>query len=123
MSASSLTGITTGPSNVDLLYVDQIHQYYKYFYDRNIAVNMIPVDADFSRYKVIVAPVLYMIKPGMKEALEAFVANGGVLITTYMSGIVGETDNVYLGGYPGPLRALAGIWAEEIDADEYRPLY
>ena len=106
---------TSGP-NVDLLYVDQIHQYYKYFYDRNIAVNMIPVDADFSRYKVIVAPVLYMIKPGMKEALEAFVANGGVLITTYMSGIVGETDNVYLGGYPEPLRALAGIWAEEIDA-------
>ena len=106
---------TSGP-NVDLLYVAQIHQYYKYFYDRNIAVNMIPVDADFSRYKVIVAPVLYMIKPGMKEALEAFVANGGVLITTYMSGIVGETDNVYLGGYPGPLRALAGIWAEEIDA-------
>lgn len=106
---------TSGP-NVDLLYVDQIHQYYKYFYDRNIAVNMIPVDVDFSRYKVIVAPVLYMIKPGMKEALEAFVANGGVLITTYMSGIVGETDNVYLGGYPGPLRALAGIWAEEIDA-------
>lgn len=106
---------TSGP-NVDLLYVDQIHQYYKYFYDRNIAVNMIPVDADFSRYKVIVAPVLYMVKPGMKEALEAFVANDGVLITTYMSGIVGETDNVYLGGYPGPLRALAGIWAEEIDA-------
>ena len=106
---------TSGP-NVDLLYVAQIHQYYKYFYDRNIAVNMIPVDADFSRYKVIVAPVLYMIKPGMKEALEAFVANGGVLITTYMSGIVGATDNVYLGGYPGPLRALAGIWAEEIDA-------
>ena len=106
---------TSGP-NVDLLYVDQIHQYYKYFYDRNIAVNMIPVDADFSRYKVIVAPVLYMVKPGMKEALEAFVANGGVLITTYMSGIVGETDNVYLGGYPGALRALAGIWAEEIDA-------
>ena len=106
---------TSGP-NVDLLYVDQIHQYYKYFYDRNIAVNMIPVDADFSRYKVIVAPVLYMVKPGMKEALEAFVANGGVLITTYMSGIVGETDNVYLGGYPEPLRALAGIWAEEIDA-------
>lgn len=106
---------TSGP-NVDLLYVDQIHQYYRYFYNRNIAVNMIPTDADFQRYKVIVAPVLYMIKPGMKEALEAFVANGGVLITTYMSGIVDTTDNVYLGGYPGPLRGLAGIWAEEIDA-------
>ena len=33
-----------------------------------------------------------------------------------MSGIVGQSDNVYLGGYPGPLRELAGIWVEEIDA-------
>ena len=34
---------------------------------------MIPVDADFSQYKMVVAPVLYMVKAGMKEALEAFV--------------------------------------------------
>lgn len=106
---------TSGPS-ADLTYVDQIHQYYKYFYDRNIAVNMIPFDADFDRYKIIVAPVLYMVKEGMKEALERFVDNGGVLVTTFMSGIVDQSDNVYLGGYPGPLRDLAGIWVEEIDA-------
>ena len=77
---------------------------------------MIPVDADFSKYKMIVAPVLYMVKPGMKEALEKYVKNGGILVTTYMSGIVGESDNVYLGGYPGPLKEMAGIWVEEIDA-------
>lgn len=106
---------TSGPT-VDLKYDHQIHQYYSYFYNKNIAVNMIPCDADFSQYKVIVAPVLYMVKPGMKEALEAFVANGGVLITTYMSGIVNESDNVHLGGYPGPLRKMAGVWVEEIDA-------
>ena len=37
-------------------------------------------------------------------------------MTTYMSGIVGESDNVYLGGYPGPLKEMAGVWVEEIDA-------
>ena len=77
---------------------------------------MIPVDADFSKYKIVVAPVLYMVKDGMKEALENFVKNGGILITTFMSGIVGQSDNVYLGGYPGPLREMAGVWVEEIDA-------
>ena len=106
---------TSGPSE-DLKYVDQIHQYYQYFYKRNIGVDMIPVDADFSKYKIVVAPVLYMVKDGMKEALETFVKNGGILITTYMSGIVGQSDNVYLGGYPGPLREMAGVWVEEIDA-------
>jgi beta-galactosidase len=106
---------TSGPSE-DLKYVDQIHSYYEFFYNKNIPVNMIPVDADFSRYKIVVAPVLYMVKDGMKEALESFVKNGGILLTTYMSGIVDQSDNVYLGGYPGPLRDLAGIWVEEIDA-------
>ena len=42
--------------------------------------------------------------------------NGGILIITYMSGIVDQSDNVHLGGYPGPLRDMAGVWAEEIDA-------
>lgn len=106
---------TSGPSQ-DLTYVDQIHQYYKYFYDRNIAVNMIPADADFSRYKVVAAPVLYMVKEGMKEALEEFVRGGGILVTSFMSGIADQSDNVHLGGYPGPLRELAGVWVEEIDA-------
>ena len=106
---------TSGPS-VDLKYVDQLHRCYRYFYEQNIPVDMVPADGDFSRYRVIAAPVLYMCKKGMKEALEAFVANGGVLVTSFMSGIVDESDNVHLGGYPGPLRKLAGVWAEEIDA-------
>lgn len=106
---------TSGP-NVDLTYVKQIEQYYRYFYAKNISVDMIPVDADFSQYKVVVAPVLYMVKEGMKEALEAFVKNGGTLVTGYMSGIVDQSDNVHMGGYPGPLRGLAGVWVEEIDA-------
>ena len=106
---------TSGPS-ISLKYVDQIHRYYRYFYEKNIGTSMIPVDADFSKYKMVVAPVLYMVKPGMKEALEEYVKNGGILVTTYMSGIVGESDNVYLGGYPGPLKEMAGVWVEEIDA-------
>lgn len=106
---------TSGPT-VDLTYVKQIHACYEYFYQRNIAVDMAPVDGDFGKYKMIVAPVLYMVKEGVKEALETFVQQGGTLVLTYMSGIVDQSDNVYLGGYPGPLRDLAGIWVEEIDA-------
>ena len=106
---------TSGPTE-DLKYVEQIHAYYEYFYERNIPVSMIPVDADFSKYRMVVAPVLYMLKEGMKESLQKYVQNGGVFVTTYMSGIVDQSDNVYVGGYPGPLRELAGIWVEEIDA-------
>lgn len=106
---------TSGP-NKDLTYVDQIHQYYQYFYTKNIPVDMISVDSDLLKYDVVVAPVLYMVKAGLAERITAFVENGGHFVTTFMSGIVNESDNVYLGGYPGPLREIAGIWVEEIDA-------
>ncbi len=106
---------TSGPT-IDLKYVDQIHQYYRYFYERHIPVDMIPMDADFSQYKLIAAPVLYMVKEGVAERLEQFVSAGGTLITGFMSGLVDQSDNVHLGGYPGPLRKMCGIWAEEIDA-------
>lgn len=106
---------TSGP-NQDLYYVDQIHHYYRYFYERNIAVEMVAPTDDFSEFELVVAPVCYMVKEGVKEAIEQFVQAGGTFVTTFMSGIVDQSDNVHLGGYPGPFRKLAGIWVEEIDA-------
>lgn len=106
---------TSGP-NKDLQYVDQIHRYYQYFYENNISCDLISVDADFSKYKLVVAPVLYMLKAGLAQRLEDYVAGGGHFFTTYMSGLVNESDNVYLGGYPGPIRKMCGVWVEEIDA-------
>jgi len=99
----------------DLKYVDQIQQYYRYFYEKNIAVDMIPADADFAGYKAVIAPVLYMVKDGIQQKLEHYVEQGGIFVTGFMSGLVDQSDNVHLGGYPGPLRRLAGIWVEEMD--------
>ena len=58
--------------------------------------------------------MLYMVREGFAERAEAFVANGGHLVTTYWTGVVDETDLCHLGGF-GPLRKLLGIWAEEIE--------
>lgn len=105
----------SGPS-VDLDYVGQVEKYYHALWERNVAVDLARVDADLSGYDIVIAPVLYMVKPGMAERLESFVEAGGTFVTTFFSGIVNENDLVTLGGYPGELRKLLGIWAEEIDA-------
>ena len=106
---------SSGPT-IDLKYVEQCQQFFAALHDRTIVADVVSPDADLSQYKVVIAPVLYMVKAGIAEKLEAFVQNGGRFVTTFFSGIADETDLVYLGGYPGPLRRLLGIWAEEIDA-------
>lgn len=91
-------------------------QHYRPFWKLGIPCNVIESGCDFSKYRLLIAPMLYMVKPGVAERLEAFVREGGTLVTTYWSGIVNENDLCFLGGFPGPLRNLLGIWAEEIDA-------
>lgn len=107
--------LSSGPT-VALDYVKEIHSYYDALYQQNIEADMIGVEEDLTKYKVVIAPVLYMIKPGFAAKVEAFVQAGGTFITTYFSGIVNENDLVTVGGYPGELRKVLGIWAEEIDA-------
>lgn len=100
----------------DFNYMAEILDYYRQFYERNIPVEVISVDDDFDKYDLIAAPVLYMMKEGLGKKINDYVAKGGKFITTFMSGMVGRSDNIYLGGYPGPLKDVTGIWVEESDA-------
>lgn len=109
--------LSSGPS-IALDYVKEVHKYYDAFYRNNIPVDMISVEEDLSKYDIVIAPVLYMVKEGHADRLKEFVKNGGTFVTTFLSGIVNENDLVTLGGYPGELRELVGVWAEEIDALE-----
>lgn len=86
------------------------------FWTRGIAFDVPDMDQDLSRYKLVIAPMLYMLRPGVAERIEAFVRAGGVFVATYLSGWVDESDLCFLGGFPGPLRKVLGIWSEEIDA-------
>ena len=97
-------------------YEEICQEQYRAFWQNGISTDVISSEADFSKYKLIVAPMLYMIKPNVAERLEDFVKNGGTLVTSYFSGVVNENDLCFTGGFPGPLKDLTGIWAEEIDS-------
>ena len=107
--------LSSGPT-IELKYLKQIEKYYKALYDRNIPVDLLEPQGNYSKYDIIIAPVLYMVKPGVAQKIEEFVQRGGTFVTTFFSGLVDENDLVTLGGYPGELRRVLGIWAEEIDA-------
>ncbi|WP_027085100.1 beta-galactosidase [Cohnella panacarvi] len=107
--------LSSGPT-IALKYVEEAHKFYDALYQAGISADMIGADADLGGYDVVIAPVLYMVKPGVADRIERFVNEGGKFVTTYFSGIVDENDRVTLGGYPGELRKVLGIWSEEIDA-------
>ena len=106
---------SAGPS-IRMKYLDAVRDYYTAAYESNVPVDIIGVEDEFNSYKIIIAPLLYMTKPGIDKKFRDFVKNGGIFVTTYFSGIVDEHDLVIQGGYPGRLRDILGIWVEENDA-------
>src|SRR6266566_1510637 len=103
-----------GPSD-RLHYLEQIQTCYHALHRLNVPIDIVQPDSDLSRYRLVIAPLLYMLRPEIARSLERFVAQGGILLTTFFSGIVDQNDHVVLGGYPGELRALLGIHVEEFD--------
>ncbi|MDR0494553.1 MAG: beta-galactosidase [Treponema sp.] len=71
---------------------------------------------NLDKYRVLAAPMLYMLRPGVAEAVDAFVQKGGTFIATYITGNADENDLCFLGGFPGPLRETLGVWCEEVDS-------
>lgn len=106
---------SAGPSRL-IHYHGEVMEYYKALFEQNIPVDIVSVEDDLSAYKIVIAPMLYMCKEGFDEKLRSFVKAGGTLISTYFSGYVDEHDLVVLGGYPGRLKDILGIWVEESDA-------
>lgn len=104
-----------GPRNKGVKYEETAEAHYLALWEQGVPVDVIHMDADFSKYKLLVAPMLYMVRSGVGERIQKFVENGGVFVATYWSGIVDEHDLCFLGGFPGPLRKTLGIWSEEID--------
>ncbi|MGP3778059.1 beta-galactosidase [Halanaerobium saccharolyticum] len=105
----------SGPRQDKKNYVETCVKHYQPFWKKGISVDVIDQTKDFSKYKLIVAPMLYMLKEGTADRLKEFVKNGGRVVSTYWSGIVNETDLCFEGGFPGQLKELFGIWSEELD--------
>ena len=91
----------------------QIYHYYKPFFDRNITVDFAHTESDLSKYKLVIAPNLYLVTDASVKNINQYVENGGNLVISFFSGIVDENEHIRLGGYPAPFKDMLGLSVEE----------
>ena len=97
-------------------YTDECIRYYYPMWERGINTDVIFATDDFSPYKLVILPMLYMVTDEMIDKIEKYVREGGRVVATYTLGQANENDLVHLGGFPaGKLKDVFGIWAEELD--------
>ncbi|WP_339320324.1 beta-galactosidase [Paenibacillus sp. FSL R10-2734] len=111
-----------GIRNSGLRYEETVQQHYQALWQLGVPVDIIGSGDDLSAYKLVIAPMLYLISEENGKRIEKYVEQGGTFLATYWSGVVNETDLCHLGGFPGPLRRTLGIWAEETEGLHSRDL-
>ncbi len=95
----------------------EMKKLYKPFYDRNVMVDIIPQDADFTGYKVLVLPLMIIGKEAFQARVKAFAENGGIVVLTYRSAIKDADNNLTLGAMiPVGYDEFAGVYVDETES-------
>ena len=104
-------------------YVSVVQQMHHALYDLNVGADFVfPETTDFSRYKLLIVPVLYISDDALLQRISDYVKNGGHVVMTFKSGFANENSAVRWVRAPGPLREAAGISYQEFSNLE-QPLH
>lgn len=113
-SNDSYQGIRFMPFDDKINYMSILHQMYGALYRQNIGLDFIfPQSTNFSDYKVIIVPPLYVASDALLQRLADYVKGGGHLVISFKSGFCNEFSTVRSSKAPGPLREAAGFYYQE----------
>lgn len=104
------------PHHPELDYTQHVLGYYRAFYDRNIPVDFLSDQMEFSGYPVLIAPLQYLMNPALERKYEQYVKGGGCLVLTMRTGVKDDTNLCMTElPLPGALGGLLGLEVAEYD--------
>ncbi len=101
-------------------YASLVQQVYHSLYDLNVGCDFVFSDTqDFSAYKMLIVPALYIADDALLQRISDYVKNGGHVVMTFKSGFANENSAVRWVRAPGPLREAAGFSYQEFSTLEH----
>ena len=104
---------THGLPRNDFDYPRLVAEHYRPLLEAHHAVDFVSFDSDLSGYRMLVIPNAYLVTDRFVDALTRFVQHGGVVVCSFFSGVVDESNQVRQPAYPGGLRSLIGGYVDE----------
>jgi beta-galactosidase len=104
-------------------YDSQANRYYRGLKVLQRNIDVVPGSADFSAYRVIVAPNFRAVEDSTVSRLRDFVRGGGILLLNYRAATQNPDNSMRRTIPPGPLADIAGVVAESsVDVIEYNQI-
>ena len=104
-------------------YDSEAARYYNGFKVLQRNIDIVPLSAELSTYKVIVAPNLRLVDDSTVKRLSAFVAGGGILVLNYRAGTQNMDGSMRRVLPPGAFVEIAGVTSSaKLDLVDYTGL-
>jgi beta-galactosidase len=101
-------------------YDSLVRQIHRSLYDLNVGSDFVfTTTTDFSAYKLLIVPALYIADDALLQRIADYVKNGGHVVMTFKSGFANENSAVRWVRAPGPLREVAGFSYQEFSNLEH----
>jgi beta-galactosidase len=98
-------------------YTTLVKQIHKSLYDLNVGTDFVFASTrNFSAYKLLIVPALYISSDALLQRISDYVKNGGHVVMTFKSGFANENSAVRWVRAPGPLRGAAGFSYQEFSS-------
>ena len=96
-------------------YLDYCGSIYHKFAKIGVNADVISMNQDFSKYKIIVLPSAFVLPNYMRQKLKDYVKAGGVLVSTFLTSVKNEDNIGYTETLPAGLTDLFGVSVEEVE--------
>ncbi len=101
-------------------YASLVRQLHGALYKLNVGVDFVFSETgDFSQYKLLVVPALYIADDSLLQRISDYVKTGGHVVMTFKSGFANENCAVRWVRAPGPLREVVGASYQEFSNLEH----
>lgn len=100
---------TYHPEQFRQVYIDNIIEVQKAFFENNLEYNFVNLRNLRNEYKLLIIPEHIIMEQSTTDTVREFVNNGGTVIMTGYSGVADETGRVFTSPHPGNLSDVFGI--------------
>lgn len=104
------------PHHPEHRYIQHLLTYYRVLHRANIPTDFVSESQDWSAYKLLIAPLQFLMTPEHADRLHAYVRQGGHLVLTWRSGVKDATNLCHTdGAVPCLVDDLCGVEVTEYD--------
>jgi beta-galactosidase len=110
--------VTIQPGHFSLSYMPQVQSWYGAISPSHSGIDIVGPLSDLAPYKIVFAPLQYVVSEAQAAKVRTFVQGGGVFVTGFRLGAKTDTSQMVRTSLPGLLRDVMGVTVED-----YVPIY